>query len=163
MESMLAWGIILLAAALLLVVLEIFIPSAGIISITAGIVGVAGIVCLFQDSMIAGFTGILVALVLVPIIVVFGAKVMPATPMGKRLLFGESGKHEPVIPEESLNRLDALLGAEGDALTDLRPVGIARIEGRRIDVLAEIAFIPAGAKVKVTGVEGSQIKVRPTA
>jgi membrane-bound serine protease (ClpP class) len=160
---MLAWGIVLLAAAFLLIVLEVFIPSAGIISITAGLVGVAGIVCLFQHSMISGFVGILIAVVLTPIIFVFGAKVMPATPMGKRLLFGESGKHEPVIPEESLNRLDALLGAEGDALTDLRPVGIARIEGRRIDVLSEIAFIPAGAKVKVTGVEGSQIKVRPTA
>jgi membrane-bound serine protease (ClpP class) len=160
---MLAWGIVLLAAALLLIVLEVFIPSAGIISITAGIVGVAGIVCLFQHSVISGFIGILVALVLAPIIFIFGAKVMPATPMGKRLLFGESGKHEPVIPEESLNRYDALLGAEGEALTDLRPVGIARIDGRRIDVLAEIAFIPAGAKVKVTGVDGSQVKVRPAA
>ncbi|HMN40788.1 MAG TPA: NfeD family protein [Phycisphaerales bacterium] len=163
MESMLAWGIVLLAAALLLVALEVFIPSAGIISITAGLVGIAGIVCLFQHSVLSGIIGILVALVLVPIILVFGAKVMPATPMGKRLLFGESGKPEPVIPEESLNRLDALLGAEGDALTDLRPVGIARIDGQRIDVLAEIAFIPAGAKIKVTGVSGSQVKVRPCA
>ena len=88
-------------------------------------------------------------------------KVMPSTPLGKKLLFGESGRHEPVVPEDSGSELEALLGAEGEALTDLRPVGAARIEGQRIDVRSEVAFIPMGAKVRVTAVEGSQIKVRP--
>jgi len=161
MEPMLAWGLVLLAAALLLVVVEIFVPSAGLISVVAGIVGVAGIACLFQVDKVWGFAGILAALVLVPMIFALGIKVMPSTPLGKRMLYGESGKHQPVIPEEHGGELEALLDAEGEALTDLRPVGIARIEGQRIDVLSEIAFIPAGAKVRVTSVEGSQIKVRP--
>jgi membrane-bound ClpP family serine protease len=158
---MLAWGLVLLAAALLMIVLEVFIPSAGLISITAGLLGVAGIVCLFMHSTVWGFIGVVLVAFLVPIIFFFGFKIMPATPMGKRLLFGEGGKHEPVIPETSLNRLDGLLGAEGEAITDLRPVGTARLEGQRMDVRSEIAFVPAGTKIKVTGVEGSTVRVRP--
>jgi len=45
-----------------------------------------------------GIIGVLAVVVLVPLIFIFGFKIMPATPLGKRLLFGESGKHEPVIP-----------------------------------------------------------------
>ncbi len=163
-DPMLAWGIVLLAAALLLVALEIFLPSAGLISVVAGLVGIAGIVCLFQvkeGGAVWGFAGILTILILVPTILVFGFKVLPATPFGKRLLFGESGKHEPVIPETRGSELEPLLGAEGEAVTDLRPVGICRIEGQRIDVLSEVAFVARGTRVRVTAVEGSQVRVRP--
>jgi membrane-bound serine protease (ClpP class) len=159
---MLAWGLVLLAAALLMIVLEVFIPSAGLISITAGLLAVGGIVCLFMHSAMWGFIGILICVVLGPAIFIVGFNIMPATPLGKKLLFGESGKHEPVIPEESLNRLDGLVGVEGEAVTDLRPVGTARLEGQRIDVRSEIAFVPAGTKIRVTGVEGSTVRVRPS-
>ncbi len=158
---MLAWGILLLAAALLLVALEVFLPSAGLVSAVAALVGIAGIVCLFQESTIWGVIGILCVVVLAPMVLFFGVKVMPSTPFGKRLLYGESGKHEPVIPESSGRELEALLGAEGEALSDLRPVGSARIEGQRIDVSSEVAFVAAGTKVRVTAVEGSVIRVRP--
>lgn len=161
MESMLAWGLLLLAAALLMIVLEVFIPSAGLISVTAGLLAVGGIVCLFMHDKVWGFAGIVTVLLLGPLILIAGFKIMPATPFGKKLLYGESGRHEPVIPEEALNRLDGLVGVEGEALTDLRPVGTARIEGQRLDVRSEIAFVPAGTKVRVTGVEGSTVRVRP--
>src|SRR5437016_6064693 len=115
---MLAWGLVLLAAALLLVVIEIFIPSAGLISIVAGLIGIAGIVCLFQESAGWGLAGAATALFLVPIIFYFGFKLMPSTPFGKKLLYGESGRHEPVIPEDHGSELEALLGAEGEAVSD---------------------------------------------
>lgn len=158
---MLAWGIVLLAAALLLVALEVFLPSAGLVSAVAALVGIAGIVCLFQESTVWGVIGILGVVVLAPMVFYFGVKVMPSTPFGKKLLYGEGGKHEPVIPESAGHELDALLGAEGESLTDLRPVGSARIEGQRIDVFSEVAFVPAGTRVRVTAVEGSLIRVRP--
>jgi membrane-bound serine protease (ClpP class) len=54
----------------------------------------------------------------------------------------------------------ALVGAEGEALTDLRPVGVVRIGERRMDALAQTFLIPAGSRVRVVQVEGSQVKVR---
>lgn len=160
MTAMLGWGILLLVAAMVLLVFEVVAPS-GLVAVVSALLAIAGVVCLFRESVSWGFTGVGGVLFLVPMILILGFKVMPATPMGKRLLFGEGGKHEPVIPESAGHELEVLLGAEGEAVTDLRPVGTARIEGERIDVRSEVAFVPMGTRVRVTAVEGSQIKVRP--
>jgi membrane-bound serine protease (ClpP class) len=158
---MLIWGLALLAMALLLVAIEMFVPSMGIIAIVATLVGIAGIVCLFKVSAAWGITGIGVAIVLVPTIVAFGFKLLPSTPMGRKMLFGEDGEHRPVLGDEPRDEYANLVGMEGDALTDLRPVGVARFGAERVDVLSEVAYIRAGERVRVTAVEGLTIKVRP--
>ena len=56
-----------------------------------------------------------------------------------------------------------LVGQLGEAVSDLRPVGIVRIDGRRIDVSSEGGYITAGTAVEVTVVEGARIVVRPAA
>jgi membrane-bound serine protease (ClpP class) len=55
----------------------------------------------------------------------------------------------------------ALRGATGTATSYLRPAGIASIDGKRIDVLTDGEFIPAGTPVRVTRVEGARIFVEP--
>jgi membrane-bound serine protease (ClpP class) len=55
----------------------------------------------------------------------------------------------------------ALRGAIGTAASFLRPAGIASIDGKRVDVLTEGEFIPAGTPVRVTRVEGARIFVEP--
>jgi membrane protein implicated in regulation of membrane protease activity len=42
-------------------------------------------------------------------------------------------------------------------------VGLIEIDGQRVEALAQSSFIPAGSKVRVSAVEGAQIKVRPLA
>jgi membrane-bound serine protease (ClpP class) len=46
------------------------------------------------------------------------------------------------------------------ALTTLRPSGTAVINGQRVDVVSEGAFIEAGAPVKVIALEGLRVVVR---
>jgi membrane-bound serine protease (ClpP class) len=108
-----------------------------------------------------GLSGTLAAVVLVPIIVYFGFQIMPSTPFGRKMLFGESGEHEPVLKTDGVDECAALVGMEGDALTDLRPVGVARIGKERLDVLSEVSYVRAGSRVRVTAVEGTTVKVRP--
>jgi membrane-bound serine protease (ClpP class) len=55
----------------------------------------------------------------------------------------------------------SLRGATGTASSYLRPAGIASINGRRVDVLTEGEFIPAGTPIRVTRVEGARIFVEP--
>ena len=62
---------------------------------------------------------------------------------------------------QELQALRALIGSEGTAVSDLRPVGKVRIEGERLDALAESGMIEAGTPVVVTTVYDNQIKVRP--
>jgi len=53
-----------------------------------------------------------------------------------------------------------LVGAEGVALTDLRPAGAAEIDGMRIDVVAEAGYLAAGSALEVIVDEGYRRVVR---
>ena len=55
-----------------------------------------------------------------------------------------------------------LTGKEGVALSTLRPSGIAQIEGKRVDVVADGSWIETGKRICVTRVEGSRVLVRET-
>jgi membrane-bound serine protease (ClpP class) len=163
-ESNLIWGVGLILGALLLVFIEVFVPSGGLIAIASGAVAIAGIWQLFLYDTVWGVIGLVGVLIMVPVVVGFGLKMLPSTPIGKKMFFGEGS---PENDQERVERemavqdsLNALVGVEGQAATDLRPVGVVRIEGRRFDALAEGGFIDAGTRVRVTVVEGAQLKVR---
>jgi membrane-bound serine protease (ClpP class) len=54
----------------------------------------------------------------------------------------------------------SLLGSTGVALTQLRPSGMASINGQRVDVVAETGLIERGTPIKVVQVEGVRVVVR---
>ncbi len=53
-----------------------------------------------------------------------------------------------------------LLNQTGTALTNLRPSGMAQINGKRVDVVTEGSMIEQGAVVRVVAVEGLRVVVR---
>lgn len=55
-----------------------------------------------------------------------------------------------------------LVGQLGVAVTDLRPSGVAEVNGERIDVVTEGAFVSAGSTVVVERAEGYRHVVRAT-
>lgn len=63
-------------------------------------------------------------------------------------------------PTNPVERRGALLGATGRALSDLRPGGIATIEGERVDVVSEGGYIVAGTEIVVTRDDGYRRVVR---
>lgn len=160
-ESYLIWGLALYGVGILLVIIEIFVPSGGVIGLMATGSAIAGDVCLWLADPVWGALGVLAIMVLGPLLFFFAVNLLPSTPMGRRLLFGEQG--EDASKETLLgnvNPYDKLVGQEGIVLTDLRPVGSARIDGERHEVLADTHMIEAGAKVRVVSVRGNEIKVR---
>lgn len=162
-QSLLLWGFALLAAALLLVLVEVFVPSGGIIGMVAGVTAIAAVVVFWRVSAVWGITSMLLLLVLAPMAANFALRVMPHTPIGKRLILGaddEDNARRAAVEQEQHERLSALVGATGVALTSLHPVGTASIEGTRLEVLAEGGMIEPGTKVRVTAVEGNQVRVR---
>lgn len=56
---------------------------------------------------------------------------------------------------------DDLIGAEGVAITDLRPSGTVRVGDERLDVVSEPGFVPKGARVRVIRSEGYRHVVEP--
>jgi membrane-bound ClpP family serine protease len=167
MESLLLWGLCLLAAALLLIVVEVFVPSGGVVSLIADVVAVAGVVCLFRVSVVWGFAGILSLIILGPLVGIFALHILPSTPMGRRLIHGSEAPEAEenggggAAPPGAPDPLESLIGREGVALSDLRLGGTIRVEGHKRQAMSETTFIPVGSRVRVTGVDGGVLRVRP--
>jgi membrane-bound ClpP family serine protease len=161
---MLLLGLGLIAAGVLLMVAEVFIPSGGILAILAGVTSLVGVVILFYEDTTWGLIGVLGVLVLGPVGISFALKVWPNTPIGRRMLLGDLTEEEIALQKlaekEERDRWRALVGAEGIVMTPLRPVGVVRIGDVRYDALAETGLIESGARVRVTAVQDNQIKVR---
>lgn len=163
MDPLLVWGIALLAAALVLFALELFIPSGGLLGVVAGVAAVAGVIAFWKYNEWWGVSSTVLVLVTAPIAFNFAVKVIPHTPFGKRLILAEDDDElarRALEAQRETEAVAAVIGATGIARTDLRPIGTAEIDGVRVEVLAEGGIIPEGSPVRVTGVVDNQIKVR---
>ena len=169
-DTYILWGGVLFGIALLLILIEIFVPSGGLLGLLAAVALVGSIVAFFVYDTTWGITALLLDLVMIPIVIIFGFKVWMNSSFGRRIVLG--GTTEPMDdPEgaaaraerarrERVAQLEVLIGAHGVTETPLRPVGTVRIAGQRVDAMAEGTIIGAGVDVVVTTVYDNQIKVR---
>ena len=153
------WPFVFLAIGLFLLMLEVFIPSGGLI-------GLCSIACLalclwyaFGISAGLGLTFMLIDLVALPLTVALAFSLWSHTSLGRKFFL------RPPAPEEievshADHHLEILVGQVGRTLTPLRPSGHVEIDGRRIDALAEEGFLPAASPVRVLRIRSGQIVVR---
>jgi membrane-bound serine protease (ClpP class) len=145
--------ITLLALGAALIFLEVFLPGM--------IAGIVGFLCLLA-AVVMGYSefgfqtgnyifgGVMLGLVV-------GAlcwlKYFPESRMANRFIahnaVGELGTDRP-----------ELVGCTGEALTQLRPCGMALIAGKRVDVVTEGALLEKGTRLRVIAVEGLRVVVR---
>ena len=169
----LAIGLGLGLLALVLFGVEIFIPTAGMIGILCAICAIASIVAFFQYSASAGGFAILVYLIATPFLIVYGVKLWSHTPIGRRLILGgtdtvdgrglDEQEVEARVESQAASSKaaeEAMIGRMATTSTPLRPVGIIRYEGRRLEALAEAGVIEEGVEVEIISVVDNQIKVR---
>lgn len=152
-------AIILILVAFVLVVLELSFPSFGLLGLGAATAYAFALVNAFAVGVGTGWTFAGLGIVLLPIAIGLGLKVLPNTPIGRRLFLRGPSADEiqhGTVPSEYA----ALVGHDGEALTDLRPSGTARFSGRRIDVVASGRFVPKGSAIRVTSVDGTRVVVQ---
>jgi membrane-bound ClpP family serine protease len=167
---------VLLGVSVILLALEMFVPSGGLIGVLAGIAGIGSIIFFFRYDTTWGVVASAVYLILGPIIGIFMFKLWLHSPVAKGMILGgrepgaleeDESASDPMSAEharrERLAQLRQLIGARGVAVTALRPVGTIRINGQRVDALAESGVIDAGTPIVVADVHDNQIKVRPEA
>ena len=150
--------ILCLLLGLLLFGLELFVPG-GILGTIGGIFLLSAIVLGFSPDIFGPQGGILsAALILIGICVYIGLifRFLPHSPIGRAFTLSKDMKG---IRSTKISEND-LLGQTGTAHTDLRPSGIAIIDGRRVDVIAEGNWIHSGAHVIVLEAKGNRVVVR---
>jgi membrane-bound serine protease (ClpP class) len=150
--------IALVVSGLLLLGIEIFIPG-GILGMFGGLALLGAIVVGFHPEVF-GVEGGLISGILIVIAtstyVFIIMKFLPKSPIGRLLTLSKSTADYKAPPQ----RLQTLEGYRGEALTDLRPGGFARIDGKRTDVVAEGGWISEGTLVQVIKIDGSRVVVR---
>ncbi|MDP7029405.1 MAG: NfeD family protein [Phycisphaerales bacterium] len=150
----LLWGCVLIGATVLLIAMELVIPSGGILAIAAAATLIGSIAAFFMHSPTTGMVALAVIAVVGPLAAWLGWKWWSGTVMAERLVLQtDEGKPD--------SQRAALLGRIGVAETDLRPIGTVRIDRDRHDALSDHGMIAAGARITVVKVLDNQLKVRP--
>ena len=138
-----------------LLFLELFIPGFGLC-------GISGIVCIlvsFYFGLGGGKDTIPVLAAGLVGIAVLGAlfmKLLPKNPLWQKFVL--SNKDHLTGKENHLD-LTGYIGKTGTAESLLRPSGVAKINGKIVDVITEGDFIAPGSPVVIVKVEGHKIFV----
>ncbi len=156
------WATILLSVGLILAVLEVFVPSGGLLGFLAFVSLFSAVALAFRHGPWSGISVLGVAVFAVPAGLIFALQWWPKTPMGRRILLPLPTRDE-VLPDSDKRRsLKSLVGKIGKAKSLMLPSGAVEIEGTTVDALSEGMAIEAGSWVKIIEVRGTRVVVRPT-
>ena len=148
--------IICLIAGVALLVVETFVPGFGLPGISGIVLLVAGVVLTWNTyGMAAGLSVSLIALALAGIAISLSIK---SAAHGKISQSALILKDE--LPGAENEELAALLDQEGITTSVLSPVGTAEINGVRLEVISECAYLPKDVPIKVMRIDGNHIIVR---
>ncbi len=155
-----AWAIVIFSAGLALAMLEVFIPSGGVLGFLSLSAVVVSIVLAFRHSPGTGFTFLGMAIVGLPAAFTTALHFFPRTRMGQRMILGAPSDDEVISEEDPRKVLRAMVGKHGVTLSVMLPSGRVRIDDRLYDAMSEGLPIEAGEPVTVIDVRGGSLVVR---
>ena len=140
---------------IIIVIIEMVIPSGGILALMS--IGMIGYSLYFVFSTVSvklGMVFVAVDAVLIPIAVLLGIKLLAKSPATLNSTLSREDGVQSQSPE-----LDQFMGAEGVAVTDLRPSGTALLNDKRVDVVSRGEYIEKSSPIVVREITGNQIIV----
>jgi membrane-bound ClpP family serine protease len=148
--------VVLQVLGALVLIAEFVLPSAGILTVIAAfLIGYSLYMVFTGISTFAGYMFILADIFLLPVVVFAGFKLMASSPVTLKSSLSRDAGYS-----SQSETLTGWLDKTGEAITDLRPAGTARIDGKRVDVVSRGEYISKGSLVRVTTVDGNRVVVR---
>lgn len=157
------WPLLLLLGAIFFLILEVFIPSMGLLPLLCLGLFCASLWSAFSISLNTGLIFLTIDLAITPILVFIGASLWPHTPLAKLFTLRPPGTDETLRERQEpdqMSELQQLVGSIGKTLTDLRPGGLVDLTGHPVDAVTDDGYIEAGRPIRVIGVRQSQLLVR---
>jgi membrane-bound ClpP family serine protease len=162
--SPLVWITGLLLVGLVVMVLEVFIPSGGLLGFISIAAIVAAVATAFAEiGVLAGFLMLAITAVAVPATLALAFHLFPSTPLGRRIMPAPPDPQDLVPTADAYRHASQLLGQRGRVLSDLLPWGQVQINGERIEAMSQSGPITAGEQIEVVAAEGRAVIVRPAA
>ena len=148
--------ITLILIGLALVLVEVYLlPGLNVFGVVGVILAAAGVGYAFVEGGPVG-----------------GLAALAGTFIAGGLLLGvlwRLGAWDRLVLRESLGRSEAdgradsrarFIGKAGVALSPLRPTGVAEVDGERLEVCSDGAFIAAGSAIRVVAIDRTRFLVR---
>lgn len=146
-------AILLALAGLALLVVEVFLPTQGILgAIGAAALAACVVVCFRLDSRL-GFAVMVAMVVAAPFAGMAWVKLWPKTPVGRRMILSPVAGEMPGAPAVQIGQTDV-------TVSDLRPMGVCAFGAERVEARADRGTIPAGRQVRVVDVVDRRPTVR---
>lgn len=153
---MLTWIFVLLVGGAVMLFVEFFIPGL--------VVGTLGAIALILSCALAVREYPEYAAFIIPgyvagviAILIAGVSLFPKTPIARFMILKDEQRPEEGWVNDTGD--PALVGATGEVYTALRPAGSIVVNGKRVDAVADGAFIDKGARVKIIEVRGNRVVV----
>lgn len=141
-------------------IIELLIPTGGLLAILCVGCAIASVVLGFMHDPTLGMLLLAIYAVAAPFMLTYGLRFAARSPLGRKLVLSAEIPARTAGDSTPAQALPAV-GDTGDAITQLRPAGFVRIQGRRIDATAEGDLIEAGTPIEVASVRDGQVRVRP--
>ncbi len=152
----LGWIVSLILIALVLIAVDFYLPGFVLGSIGIVLMLAALAVC-YQNFGLSWTCALFLAEALLGIGAAYASmQLAPRTALGRKMILSHQQTASRAVAEPPAD----LVGRQGIAQSLLRPSGVAVIDGKRLDVVAESGMIERGSAVKVVAVEGTRIIVR---
>lgn len=159
---MLTYAVLFLLAGIVILVVEFFVPSHGMLGIISTLSILGSIAAAFNHSTTAGLAFLVTSLIVVPALIMVAIQYWPDTPLGKRMLIPRPEHQDEMLPEtDAYRRIPELIGRRGKARTVMLPGGTVEVEGRKYDAVTEGMAIEEGQPIVVIRVETQRLVVRP--
>jgi membrane-bound ClpP family serine protease len=155
------WAILLLVVGFLLVLMEVFFPSMGVLAFLAAASLIGAIVFGYLQGTLACIAVVTMVILGVPIFLAFAFKLWPKTAIGRRIMLDTPQNNGAQFDDPEKEFLKSLVGRIGKTKCKLLPSGIIFIDGRKIDAVSEGMPIEVNQEVRVIQIRGKRAVVRP--
>ena len=144
-------------AGVLMIIVEILLPTVGLLA-GLGVAAMLYSIVLALGGDIGALTALGIALIISVVLFLLIVSRLPSNKLWNKVVLQNRSRTEEGFV--SAVGKPELVGKSGDVLTELRPSGTARIDGRPVDVISEGAYIQKGKHIVVLSVNGSRVVVR---
>ena len=136
-SSPILWAFIFIGIAFVLFFVELFVPSGGLLALIGALSVIASLIAFYMHDANTGLVATGIYIVFGPVLVWIAFKIWVASPLAKRMVLGgiveedrdEAKQRSRTRTKERNAELEKLVGESGTAITVLRPVGVALING----------------------------------
>jgi membrane-bound ClpP family serine protease len=157
--SLFAIALGLFVLAIIVFLVDLFIPTGGVLIGVTGVLAIGAIVLAFMHSTSTGIWMVIGTFLAIPLMFWAFVELWPKTPVGKRLIVTPEKADAYVWSDAKNSDPKELVGALGTVVDELLPSGFVKIQDRKYEAITETGPIEKGKTVKVVGLDLGRLVV----